>query len=73
MPRSHTPRRMPHALDERPPAPDGPVPSPAPPTDEMIRERAYQIFLSRGGAPGHALDDWLQAERELKGPGKRAH
>jgi hypothetical protein len=32
-----------------------------------IRERAYRIFLRRGGAHGEALGDWLQAERELKG------
>jgi hypothetical protein len=33
--------------------------------DEQIRERAYEIFLARGGAPGHEIDDWLQAEKEL--------
>ena len=30
-----------------------------------IRIRAYEIYLQRGGQPGDALDDWLQAEREL--------
>jgi hypothetical protein len=30
-----------------------------------IRRRAYEIYESRGGGPGSALDDWLQAEREL--------
>jgi len=35
-------------------------------TDEEIRQRAYEIYLSRGGAPGSELDDWLQAERELR-------
>jgi hypothetical protein len=34
--------------------------------DEEIRRRAYQIYLERGGQPGRELDDWLQAERELK-------
>ena len=34
-------------------------------TPEEIRERAYLIYLARGGANGHELDDWLQAEREL--------
>jgi hypothetical protein len=33
---------------------------------EMIRRRAYQIFECRGSEPGHELDDWLQAEREIK-------
>jgi hypothetical protein len=32
---------------------------------QRIEARAYQIFLERGGEPGHALDDWLQAEEEL--------
>jgi hypothetical protein len=36
-----------------------------PPTTEEIRHRAYKIFLSRCGAAGTALDDWLLAEREL--------
>ena len=35
------------------------------PTREQIARRAYEIFLSRGGAPGHDTDDWLQAEYEL--------
>ena len=33
---------------------------------ELIRKRAYQLFESRGRQPGHELDDWLQAEREIK-------
>jgi hypothetical protein len=40
-----------------------------PPTPEQIRQRAHEIYLARGGAAGRELDDWLQAERELK-PGK---
>jgi Protein of unknown function (DUF2934) len=34
--------------------------------DEDIRLRAYEIYLERGEQPGHELDDWLQAERELE-------
>ncbi|HUJ08729.1 MAG TPA: DUF2934 domain-containing protein [Verrucomicrobiae bacterium] len=30
-----------------------------------IRARAFEIYLARGGQPGHALDDWLQADFEL--------
>jgi hypothetical protein len=30
-----------------------------------VRERAYQIYLQRKGKPGSALEDWLQAEKEL--------
>ena len=33
--------------------------------DEGIRRRAYEIYLERGGQFDAALDDWLQAEREL--------
>ena len=38
-----------------------------PATEADIRERAYQLFLARGAEPGRDLEDWLQAERELKG------
>jgi glucoamylase len=31
-----------------------------------IERRAYEIYLGRGGTHGHDLNDWLQAERELK-------
>jgi hypothetical protein len=31
-----------------------------------IGHRAYEIFLERGSVHGHDLDDWLQAEHELK-------
>ena len=33
--------------------------------EEEIRIRAYDIYLQRGGQPGYAFEDWLQAEREL--------
>ena len=33
---------------------------------EEIRHRAYEIYLERGEQPGRELDDWLQAESELK-------
>lgn len=31
-----------------------------------IRRRAYEIYLERGGLPGCELEDWLQAECELR-------
>ena len=34
---------------------------------ESIAERAYFKAQQRGFTPGHELDDWLAAERELKG------
>ena len=33
---------------------------------EQVQRRAYEIYEARGRATGHALDDWLQAERELR-------
>jgi hypothetical protein len=36
------------------------------PSHEEIRRRAYEIYLEHGSHPGNELDDWLQAERELK-------
>jgi len=35
------------------------------PTEDEIRRRAYEIYLQRGGAHGHDLDDWFYAERDL--------
>ena len=40
---------------------------------ETIRERAFEIYESRGRESGHDLDDWLQAERELRTVGDVAH
>jgi len=36
------------------------------PTPEEIRRRAFGIHIERGGIHGCDLDDWLQAERELR-------
>ncbi len=35
---------------------------------ERIRARAYELSVARGFGEGHALDDWLAAERELCWP-----
>lgn len=35
--------------------------------EEKIRVRAYQLYESRGGAPGDAESDWYQAEAEIMG------
>jgi hypothetical protein len=35
------------------------------PSEEQIRERAYLLFLERGGIDGYAEADWLTAEAEL--------
>lgn len=40
-------------------------------TPDAIQQRAHQLFLARGNAPGSELMDWLKAERELRE--ERAH
>jgi len=34
--------------------------------EALIRDRAYHIYEERGRDQGHDLDDWLEAERELR-------
>lgn len=45
---------------------DMPVGAPAGPTREEIQERAYEIHVEQGRIHGRDLEDWLQAEQELK-------
>ena len=33
---------------------------------DAIAKRAYEIYQSRGGSHGADLDDWLEAERQLR-------
>ncbi len=47
------------------PPPDIPVLDAPSIPEKQIRDRAYQIYLARGGAAGMHLSDWLQAEVEL--------
>jgi hypothetical protein len=35
--------------------------------EERIRTRAFALYMERGGGDDMALDDWLQAEREIDG------
>ena len=37
-------------------------------TREKIEKRAYQLFEERGCRDGHALEDWMDAERDLAKP-----
>jgi hypothetical protein len=37
------------------------------PTYEQIAEAAYHRYLKRGGNDGRDFDDWVEAERELRG------
>jgi DUF2934 family protein len=43
-----------------------PVSTASEPAEDDIRKRAYELYLERKGEPGSALDDWLQAEADLK-------
>jgi hypothetical protein len=36
------------------------------PSVDEIQARAYNVYLERGSIDGHDLEDWLQAERELR-------
>ncbi len=36
---------------------------------KLVAERAYELFERRGKQPGHEVDDWLQAENELRQSG----
>jgi Protein of unknown function (DUF2934) len=36
-------------------------------TEDLIRNRAYQLYEERGCENGHDLDDWLSAEAEVMG------
>ena len=40
------------------------MPNNVPPQDK-IRERAYELYESRGSEPGQDEQDWLRAEKEL--------
>jgi hypothetical protein len=49
------------AVDKR--APKRPISQVA---DSDIARRAYELYLARGCEHGHDVDDWVQAERELR-------
>jgi Polyketide cyclase / dehydrase and lipid transport/Protein of unknown function (DUF2934) len=35
------------------------------PVDEEIARRAFHLYLARGQAAGHEVDDWIEAKRQL--------
>jgi hypothetical protein len=50
------------------PGPASPTPAPssaAAPSNTDIALRAFELYCARGCQPGHDVEDWLQAEREL--------
>ena len=47
--------------------PETPVPAPRPATQEQIAALAHAIWMDRGCPAGRDLDNWLEAERQLRG------
>jgi hypothetical protein len=39
-------------------------------TDNDIARRAFELYCDRGREDGHDVDDWLNAERELRDASK---
>jgi hypothetical protein len=35
--------------------------------NKLIEKKAYELYEKRGRKAGHAMDDWLEAERIIKG------
>lgn len=54
------------ALPDKEPVPSQPV-SPCGDLHIRITQRAYELHAERGYRAGHALDDWLEAQREILG------
>jgi hypothetical protein len=52
-------------------APSAPTAAPAtpvakqPPAPQDVARRAFELYLARGAQPGHEVEDWINAEREL--------
>jgi hypothetical protein len=53
-------------------APKSAEPTALIPIEQQIRQRAYELYERRGRTVGYDLDDWLQAEREIKRTQTRA-
>ena len=51
--------------------PRSPKPAQSSDIEERIRRRAYEFYEQRGRVDGFALDDWLQAERDIFGAQKQ--
>jgi hypothetical protein len=37
------------------------------PSGEQIAKLAYKLYVQRGGVNGYHLEDWFEAERQLRG------
>ena len=61
--------RRPDEIEKEPStlAPKSEEPTVLIPIEQQIKQRAYELYEQRGRTGGHDLDDWLQAEYEIKG------
>jgi len=64
-------KRTPMTTKSKSRKPRSPKPAQPNDTEESIRRRAYELYEQRGTIEGFALDDWLQAEREILGAQKQ--
>ena len=69
------PQRTEEVADLTPPAPETLQPfenidsvTNAPASDNPVARRAYQRFEERGREHGRDLEDWFEAEREIRTP-----
>lgn len=77
MPKAKTPRTttnsskkqiitMPEAGSSTPIRKSGSASAPTPiGLQNQIQRRAYELYEQRGCTPGHEVEDWFQAEREV--------
>ncbi len=42
-----------------------------PVAQESVQQRAYDLYMKRGQQPGHELEDWLLAEKQVREEEKR--
>jgi len=61
--------RQPDEIEKEPStlAPKSDEPTVLIPIEQQIQQRAYELYEQRGRTDGHDLDDWLQAECEIRG------
>jgi hypothetical protein len=76
--KSETPREQPEQVSggRRPDRPTEPAESREAHSQDplviaRIQERAYGLFVDRGCEHGHALEHWLEAERQITGSPER--
>jgi Protein of unknown function (DUF2934) len=66
--------RHPDQIEKKPStlAPKSDEPTVLIPIEQQIQQRTYELYEQRGRTDGYDLDDWLQAEREIKGTQAKA-